>query len=85
MSVFLISYDLRKPDHDYDPLYKKLDTLQAKHVQDSVWGIRTTKSASDIFDALWAHMHNENDRLFVVLFDDQEYNSVNAITQLKDL
>jgi hypothetical protein len=86
MAVFLISYDLRKPDYDYDPLYEELAALNAKHVQDSVWGVRTTKSAEAVFDALWAHMHNEKDRLFVVTFDkEQQYKSNNAITKLKDI
>ena len=86
MAVFLISYDLRKPDFDYDPLYDALGEIGAKHVQDSVWGVRTTKSAESIFDALWQHMHNDKDRLFVVTFDkEQQYKSINAITKLKDL
>jgi CRISPR/Cas system-associated endoribonuclease Cas2 len=86
MAVFLISYDLRKPDFDYDPLYDALAKIKAKHVQDSVWGVRTTLSAEKIFDYLWQHMHNEKDRLFVVPFDkEQEYKSINAITKLKDI
>jgi CRISPR/Cas system-associated endoribonuclease Cas2 len=86
MAVFLISYDLRKPDFDYQPLYDALAAIRAKHVQDSVWGVRTTSSAEQISDYLWKHMHNEKDRLFVVPFDkDQGYKSQNAITLLKDL
>ncbi|PYX68818.1 MAG: hypothetical protein DMG72_22235 [Acidobacteria bacterium] len=86
MAVFLISYDLRKPDYDYQPLYDALDEIKAKHLQDSVWGVRTTRSAESICDALWQHMHNQKDRLFVVPFDkDQQYKSKNAITKLKDL
>jgi len=38
--VFLISYDLRKPDFNYQPLYDALAKLKANHVQDSVWGLR---------------------------------------------
>lgn len=84
--VFLISYDLRKPDYNYDPLYAALDQIKAKHVQDSVWGVRTTSSASDVFDFIWRHLHNERDRLFVVPFDkEQGYKAQNSITPLKDL
>lgn len=86
MAVFLISYDLRKPDHDYQPLYDELDALNAKHVQDSVWGIRTDLNAKQVFEALWQHMHNAKDRLFVVTFDKSEdYKSINAITKLREL
>ncbi len=86
MAVFLISYDLRKPDYDYQPLYDALDEIGAKHIQDSVWGIDTGDSAKVLFDYLWQHMHNEKDRLFVVPFDkDADYKSKNAITLLKNI
>ena len=64
MAVFIISYDLRKPDFDYKPLYAALNEIDAKHIQDSVWGIRTTSTAEVVFDYLWQHMHNQQDRLF---------------------
>lgn len=86
MAVFLISYDLRKPDYNYEPLYAALRKVNAKHVQDSVWGINTTSSAAVVFDYLWQHMHSEKDRLFVVPFDKQiQYKAINSITQLKEL
>ncbi|HUE52206.1 MAG TPA: hypothetical protein VMO80_07700 [Terriglobales bacterium] len=86
MAVFLISYDLRKPDFDYQPLYDALAKIQAKHVQDSVWGVRTTSSATVVYEYLWQHMHNQKDRLFVVPFDKtQDYKANNSITPLKDL
>jgi hypothetical protein len=86
MAVFLISYDLRKPDYNYQPLYDALAEIKAKHVQDSVWGVRTTSSAEVVFDYLWKHVHNEKDRLFVVPFDKaNDYKSQNAITLLKEL
>jgi hypothetical protein len=86
MAVFLISYDLRKPDFDYKPLYAALAEIKAKHVQDSVWGVRTTSSAKVVSDYLWHHMHSERDRLFVVPFDKaSDYHATNSITKLKDL
>jgi hypothetical protein len=36
MSVFIIAYDLRKPDFDYQPLYDALAKIAAKHLQDSI-------------------------------------------------
>jgi CRISPR/Cas system-associated endoribonuclease Cas2 len=86
MAVFLISYDLRKPDFDYKPLYAALATMKAKHVQDSVWGIDTNWDAAKVFDTLWQHMHNEKDRLFVVTFDKaKNYKARNSITELKSI
>ena len=84
MSVFLISYDLRKPDFDYKPLYEALKKIKAEHIQDSVWGVRTSSTTGQIFDYLWRHMHNQRDRLFVMPFDKTEdYKGKNSITQLK--
>jgi hypothetical protein len=86
MAIFLISYDLRKPDFDYKPLYAALNTIKAKHIQDSVWGVNTISSAAVVFDYLWQHMHNENDRLFVVTFESSaDYKAWNSITKLKDI
>lgn len=86
MAVFLISYDLRKPDFNYQPLYDALARIKAKHVQDSVWGVNTTSSASQVFDYLWRHMHSEKDRLFVVTFEkEKDYKAINSITPLKDI
>lgn len=86
MAVYIISYDLRKPDYDYQPLYEALDKIKAKHLQDSVWGVHTSSNAAQVFDYLWQHMHNEKDRLFVIPFDkEQEYKSQNAINKLNSI
>jgi hypothetical protein len=86
MAVFLISYDLRKPDFDYQPLYDALDQIHAKHIQESVWGVRTSSSAKDVFAFLWKHLHNQKDRLFVVPFDKAEgFRAQNSITKLSSL
>jgi hypothetical protein len=62
---YLISYDLRKPDRDYSPLYDELNSLGAKRIQESVWAVRSTLGPGDIFDKLWPHMENARDRLLV--------------------
>ena len=86
MAVFLISYDLRKPDFDYTPLYDALAKIKAKHVQESVWGVNTTSNSETVFDYLWQHMHNEKDRLFVVPFDKtQDYRAKNSYNTLKSI
>ena len=86
MALFLISYELRKSDFNYHPLYDALAEIDAKHVQDSVWGVNTTSTVAELFNFLWQHMHNGKDRLLVVTFDKSlGYSSHNAITRLKDL
>ena len=86
MAAYLISYDLREPEFDYKTLYLALYAIEAKRIQDSVWGVNTRSSAKVVFDYLWRHMHNEKDRLFVVTFDHVEYDEArNSITELKDI
>jgi len=84
--VFIISYDLRKPDFDYDGLYEQLEALEAKHIQDSVWAVRSNYSAGQLWNVLWKHMHSERDRLFVVPFDKtNQFHSKNAINKLSSV
>jgi hypothetical protein len=86
MAGYLISYDLRKPEFDYNPLYIALYAIEAKHIQDSVWGVNTRSSAKVVFDYLWRHMHNEKDRLFVIAFDKAQADEAkNSITAPKDI
>jgi hypothetical protein len=86
MSVFIIAYDLRKPDFDYQPLYDALAEIEAKHLQDSIWGLDTSSSSTVVFDYLWQYLHSPKDRLFVIPFDKSDgYKSQNAITPLKGI
>jgi len=83
MAKYIISYDLRKPDFDYQPLYNTLDVIGATHIQDSVWAVRSNDSAQDIAEYLWQHMHNEKDRLLVVEMKEGNWKSWNGINKLK--
>lgn len=85
MSVYIISYDLRKPNFDYKPLYAALAEMDAERVQDSVWGVDTDSSGPEIWDYLWQFLHSERDRLFVIPFNKKDYKSKNAISKLGDL
>jgi hypothetical protein len=83
MAVYIVSYDLRKPDFDYQPLYDALSEINAKRIQKSVWGVTSSYKARAIFDHLWKHMHNTHDRLFVVPFDSEEpYKAMNSVNKL---
>jgi len=79
LAKYIISYDLRKPDFDYQPLYDALDEIGATHLQDSVWGVDSKDKAKVVYEYLWQHMHGKQDRLFVVAFDRTNYHSINAI------
>jgi hypothetical protein len=87
VSRYLISYDLRKPNYterDYKELYAALAYLQAKHIQDSAWGVNLDWTAEQIFDHLWQHMHQPKDRL-LVLQADGSFKNINGITRFSDV
>jgi len=85
MARYVISYDLRKPDHDYRPLYDELDELGATHIQDSVWAVRTELTAKQVFDALWEHLHSGKDRLLVVETSKSNWTNRNGINKFKNV
>jgi len=64
MTKYEVSYDLRKPGRNYEPLYKRLADWKAVRVLQSVWIIETNSSASNIRDDL-AKCIDANDGLLV--------------------
>lgn len=87
MPRYVICYDLRKPNYteaDYEELYAELDSIGARHIQDSVWAVRSEDSCQTIFDSLWQHMHQPKDRLLVVVAD-YGFNNINGITRFKEV
>jgi CRISPR/Cas system-associated endoribonuclease Cas2 len=84
MPFYIVSYDLRKPDFDYQDLYDALEQWRATRVQDSVWVLCSSATAAGIFDSLWLNMHNERDRLLVTEMGGS-WKSENAITKIKPL
>ena len=86
MAKFVITYDLRKPNYteaDYEELYDALDSLGAKHIQDSVWAVSSDDDSEAIFDLLWQHMHQPKDRLLVAKTTG-DFKNINGITRFKD-
>ncbi len=65
---YLISYDLRNPDRDYQKLYDKLDQLDAVGLLGSVWIVDVDeKSAERVLERLRRFI-DKNDRLLIVRF-----------------
>jgi CRISPR/Cas system-associated endoribonuclease Cas2 len=86
MALYLLSYDLREPNFDYKSFYDALNAMEAKRIQNSVWGVRTTSSAEVVYKYLLRHMHSPEDRLFVVMFDKtQSFRAINCLSKLSDL
>jgi hypothetical protein len=52
MSVMVVTYDLREPGRNYQPLYDALAKYKRCHALESSWFIDTPQSPSDVRDAL---------------------------------
>jgi hypothetical protein len=64
MSVLLISYDLRQPGRDYEPLHKWLRTFTHCQGLESVWLLDTGWTTVQVRDEL-RKLTDDNDRVFV--------------------
>ena len=86
--VYVVSYDLRKPDRNYEDLIRELKSFGTWwHQTSSVWIIVTSKTAVEVRDYLKQFI-DINDKLFVSRisnnwaatgFSEQEYNWVKSI------
>jgi CRISPR-associated endonuclease Cas2 len=82
MALYLIAYDLRKPDFDYADLDSKLEQLGAKRVQESVWMLRSNESAKALQNQLKGSIHKK-DRLLVA--EVHSWASRKAMTKIKEI
>jgi CRISPR/Cas system-associated endoribonuclease Cas2 len=65
MTLFVLAYDVRATNHQYQPLYDQLNAWSAAHLQDSVWLADLNRTAADVRNAMMAHMHT-NDTVCVI-------------------
>ncbi|QOF71855.1 SinR family protein [Aminobacter sp. SR38] len=70
MAVFVVTYDLRQPGRNYQPLYDRLAAWKALHCLDSVWIIKWDTNSQTIRDDLLNHM-DSNDGLLVAQLSGQ--------------
>jgi len=69
MKIFLISYDLSKPERDYESLITIINTFDKPiRIQKSVWLIESNDTTTMIYDALRNHI-DRDDTLFVCPLD----------------
>ena len=64
MALYLISYDLLKPEKNYDPLIDALIQQGAKRVLLTQWALNTYSSPKQIRDWARRYMDN-NDRILI--------------------
>ena len=66
MSLYLISYDLKKPDRDYSGLYDAIKSFKTWwHYLESTWIIKSEKTPKEISNIIKSHI-DENDRLIII-------------------
>jgi hypothetical protein len=81
-SLYLITYDLRKPGQYYTNLWAALNRLAAKRSCESVWIVRSTYNADAIRNHLQQYIDN-NDRLLVSQMGSwASFNTMTNISQI---
>lgn len=66
MVLYIVSYDLKKPDRDYTGLYNAIKEFGIWwRYLESTWIIKTTESHDKIFEKLRPHI-DEDDNLLII-------------------
>jgi hypothetical protein len=65
MAVHLVTYDLRKPGKDYEPLLKTIRSYTNCHCLKSAFFIETRETVTQVRDKLTAFVDG-NDQLYVI-------------------
>lgn len=60
MTVYVVSYDLRAPKRDYQPLYERLAAWRAVRALESVWLIEAESSALQVGVDLRNHIDKDD-------------------------
>jgi len=67
MGLYLVTYDLFKPEQNYTKLTEAIETYEdGLHLLQSVWVIKTDESISEIFNKLNNPLDLINDKLLIV-------------------
>lgn len=77
MATFLVSYDLKAPGRDYQPVWDYLKSVGTHwHALGSVWFVVTDLTAQQLRDKI-ATLIDSNDRVMVVRVDGRNWASTN--------
>jgi hypothetical protein len=70
--VYLITYDLKAPDRDYNSLFEEIKSIgENYHPLESTWFVKSNKSAQILSKKL-RNVMDENDYLFIVKINKQD-------------
>ncbi len=65
MAVYNISYDLHRPEQEYDKLYKAIKSLgDYRRPLLSLWFVATTSTSKTIYESLKPHL-DTNDKIYI--------------------
>ena len=66
MPLYIISYDLKKPDRDYTGLFEAIKGFDGWwHYLESTWIVKTGDDPNQIWEKLKPHI-DENDNLLII-------------------
>ena len=68
MSLYFVSYDLRKPGRNYEGLYIFLNTLKAKKIVESTYCLNSADTTVNLRDRFKEHI-DSNDAVMVSQID----------------
>jgi hypothetical protein len=84
MALYVITYDVRAKNHEYQPLYDRLNKWRAAHLQASVWLVERDASAVEVRDSLKAKMHKDDTVCVIQIFTNSDWGTSNARTTGND-
>lgn len=73
---YMISYDLRKPGRNYQPLYDKLKEFNARPVLESQWVFDRVDTNADGLRSYFQQLLDPNDGIFVNSLEIPDWSSV---------
>lgn len=68
MKIYLISYDLSKPEQNYKNLINEIEKFDCLHIQKSVWLVDSNFESKQIYSMLKA-LVDLDDKLFICPLD----------------
>ena len=80
MPRYIISYDLSKPERDYEKLHEYLESIKHTwHIQQSTWIIVTHLMLRELKSALLVRV-DKDDSLFVGVISDEDWFGIRLMT-----
>jgi CRISPR/Cas system-associated endoribonuclease Cas2 len=73
MSLYVITYDVRVKNHDYQSLYEQLKEWNAAHLQNSAWLADVNGKAAAVREALQRHMHPDDTVCVIQIFANSDW------------